>query len=260
MKFYLDIFKFSFLEEFAYPVEILAFTIRKLINLGFLILFWFVISSSNPKLFTFEHIVAYFLVSEAIQDLTFTTGGRFGRDIQKMIKSGTLSNYLVKPVNILRFLYASFIGGRTSVTIYAVITLFLGIFLYPPKEPMTLLLFPISLLFTAIAGAGINIFLGIVGFYSPEAGSIKNVYEHVSKILSGALVPLSYFPAVIKNIATFTPFPVLSYFPTSILQEGQVNHDTFLKLGLSAFWAVVLLVTSNIAWKRALRNYDGVGI
>lgn len=260
MRLYIEIFKFSLLEEFSYPIEIIAFTIRKLINLGFLILFWFVISSSNPDTFTFQHIVAYFLVSEAIQDLTFTTRGRFGREIQKIIKSGSLSNYLVKPVHLLRFLYASFIGGRTSVTTYALLTLLLGIYLYPPKEPINLLLFPISLVLTAVTGVGINVFLGTLGFYSPEAGSIKNVYEHVSKILSGSLIPLSYFPLFVRNIGTFTPFPVLSYFPTTILQEGGLNNETFLGLGLSAFWAIFLLITSNLVWKKALRNYDGIGI
>lgn len=260
MRLYLDILKFNVLEEFVYPGEILAFILRKFIDLGFLILFWFVISSTNPNIFTFRHIIAYFLVSEAVQELTFTTGGQFGRDIQKKIKDGTLSNYLVKPIDTLRFLYASFVGGRVSTAVYALITLILGIYIYPPKGLISLVLFPIALMFTTISGAAINIFLGIVGFYSPEAGSIKSVYEHISKIMSGALIPLTYFPLLVRNFATVTPFPVLAYFPTSILQEGELNKDTFIKLGLSAFWAIFLLVTSNICWQKALKNYDGVGL
>lgn len=256
----MDIIKFNLLEEFAYPLEILAFIIRKLINLGFLLLFWFVISSTNSDIFTFKQIVSYFLISEAVQDLTFTTGGRFGRDIQKKIKGGLLSNYLVKPIDTLRFLYASFVGGRTSVAMYALVTLVIGIYIFPPMDPISLLLFPISLVLTTLTGAGINIFIGIIGFYSPEAGSIKNVYVHISKIMSGALIPLTYFPVLIRNVASFTPFPVLAYFPVSILQEGGLNYDTYIKLGMSAFWAIFLLITSNICWKKAIRNYDGIGI
>lgn len=260
MRFYLDIIKFNLLEEFAYPLEIIAFIIRKLINLGFLILFWYVISSTNPDIFSFKQILSYFLISEAVQDLTFTTGGRFGRDIQKKIKSGILSNYLVKPIDTLRFLYASFVGGRTSVAVYALTTLVIGIYIFPPKTLLNLLLFPLSLFLTTIAGAGMNIFIGIIGFYSPEAGSIKNVYEHINKILSGALIPLTYFPTLIRQIASLTPFPVFAFFPVSILQANGITTDIFIKLGLSAFWAVFLMTTSAASWKKAVRNYDGVGI
>lgn len=260
MKIYAEAFKFGLLEEFAYPIEIFAFITRKILSLGFLIFFWYVVSTSNPDIFTFKSIVAYFLVSEAVQDLTFTTDGRFGRVIQKMIQYGTFSNYLVKPVNILRFLFASYTGGRTSVSVYSFVTLAAGIYLLPPTDPIVFILFPISLVLTTTAGVGINIFLATVGFYSPEAGSIKNTYSHISRVLSGALIPLSYFPSAIRTFTAFTPFPVLSYFPTSILQQGGLNSETFLKLGLSLFWAIILIVTSNICWKKALKNYDGVGI
>jgi len=260
MRFYLDVFRFNLLEEFAYPIEIVAFIIRKLINLGFLILFWFVISSTNPDIFTFKQILSYFLISEAVSDLTFTTGSRFGRNIQKMIKDGSISNHLIKPIDTLKFLFVSHMGGGTSVSLYALITLLIGVYLYPPASIWGIALFPFSLVLTALTGFGLNIFIGMVGFYSPDAGSIKNVFEHISKILSGALIPLSYFPYVAKRIAELTPFPILAYYPTVILQNGNLDYDTFLKLGISLFWAIVLVVGSNYFWKKALRNYDGVGI
>lgn len=260
MKLLADVFKFSLLEEFAYPIEIVTFIIRKLVNLGFLILFWFVISSTNPDIFTFKQILAYFLISEAVSDLTFTTGSRFGRNIQKKIKNGTLSNELIKPINTLKLLYTSHIGGRTSVTVYALITLCIGIYLYTPESIWGILFFPISLIFTALAGFGLNVYIGLIGFYSPEAGSIENIFEHIKKILSGGLIPLSYFPPTVKLIAEVTPFPILAYYPTVILQSGDLNPDTLIKLGVSLIWAIVLTTSASHFWKKALRNYDGVGI
>lgn len=260
MRFYYDVFKFNFLTELAYPIEIVGFIIRKLINLGFLIFFWLVVSKTNSGVFDFTRMVSYFLISQAVTDLTFSTGARFGRDIQKMIKSGELSNHLLKPVDILRFLFASFAGGRTTVTMYALITLILGIAIYPSIQAVNFLLFIITLLFTAITGVGINILIGVLGFYSPEAKNFQNIYDHINKILSGALIPLDYFPSTIKSFASLSPFPVLAYYPTVILQKGGLNMDTYFKLGLCAFWAFVLLLIANLAWKKALKIYDGVGI
>lgn len=257
---YFEIFKFSYLNELAYPAEIVFFVIRKFISLGFLILFWYVIAQSNPDIFAFKQIISYFLISEAVADLSFVAEGRFGREIQKVIKAGSLSNVLIKPVNTLYFLYTMFIGGRTTVTAYSVLTLLFGIVLFPPKSLINIPLFLVSLILTAAAGAGINTLIGVVGFYSPEASSIKNIFVHISRVFSGALVPLTYFPKAISTFVKFTPFPVLSFYPTTILQSGGLNQQTYQMLLLSLIWAILLLWLASVSWKKAIKNFDGVGI
>lgn len=260
MKFYLDVIKFNFLQELAYPIEILAYVIRRVLSLGFLILFWYAISSTNKELFNFNQMLSYFLIAGAVEDLTFTSTGGWDRDIRKRVKTGSLSNYLIKPINILRFWFTSYVGKRTTITIWGCIMLALGLYIYPPKDLSSIPLFAISLVLTALAGAGLNLLVGIVAFYSPEAGGISNVVDHISNVLSGHIIPLSYFPFIMRQVAFFSPFPVLTYFPVTILQQGGLNLDTFLKLGLSLFWSLLLLVLGNIGWKHALRNYDGIGI
>lgn len=260
MRFHLDIIKFNFQQELAYPIEIVAYIIRRLLSLGFLILFWLAISSTNTDLFNFRQIISYFLIAQGVEDLTFTSTGGWDRDIRKMVKTGLLSNYLIKPINILRFWFTSYVGRRTTITIWGLLTLFVGIYLYPPQNIGAIPLFFIALILTAMAGAGLNLLVGIVAFYSPEAGGISNVVDHVTNIFSGHVIPLNYFPGLIKQVAFLSPFPVLTYFPVTILQQGDFDKDTFTMLGLSLFWAVVLLILGNLSWKRALRNYDGVGI
>ena len=261
MRFYLDIIKFNFLQELAYPVEILARIIRRLVGIGFLVLFWFAISRTNNNLFNFRQILSYFLIAEGVEDLTFTSAGGWEKDIRKIIRTGLLSNYLIKPINILRFWFTAYVGQRTTITVWGLITLFIGVYICPPQNFIAIPLFLISLLFTIATGAGLNLIVGILTFYSPySSGGISNVVLHITNILSGHLIPLTYFPNLIKKIAFFSPFPVLTFFPVSILQQGGFDKDTFIKLGLSLCWAVILLTLGNISWRRALKNYDGVGI
>ncbi|OGC45370.1 hypothetical protein A2V49_00745 [candidate division WWE3 bacterium RBG_19FT_COMBO_34_6] len=200
------------------------------------------------------------MIAGGVEDLTFTSTGGWDRDIRKMVKTGLLSNYLIKPINILRFWFTSFVGRRTTVNLYGLLTLLIGIYIYPPLHLSAVPLFFISLILTAMTGAGLNLLVGIIAFYSPEAGSISNVVDHITNVLSGHLIPLNYFPVMIRNFALLSPFPVLTYFPVTILQQGSFDKDTFIKLGLSFLWAMILLTLGNISWKRALKNYDGVGI
>lgn len=260
MRVYLQAIKFNFLVELAYPHEIISYFIRKLINLGFLVLFWHVLSQTNSEIFEFKKLVSYFLISQAITDLTFTTAGRFGRSIQKIIAKGELSNFLLKPADTVKLMFANYIGVKTTVAFYAVVTLIIGLIISPPPSAVNYLMFLVSLVFTTIAGLGINLFIGIVGFYTPEAGGIQNMYDHASRILSGAVIPLDYFPPILRTIATLSPFPVLVYFPTTILMSGGINLDTLYKFGLSIFWAFVLFIGAVAVWRRSLKLYEGVGI
>lgn len=260
MRFYFEVLKFNLLSDLAYPIEMIGFFARKLVGLGFLILFWIAVSQNNSQIFDFNNMISYFLVSQAVSDLTFSAGTGFGRKIQKMIKSGEFSNYLIKPVNILRFLFSTYVGESTISTIYALVTLVIGIIIIPPLPAINFLLFLITLFFTTLTGVGVNILMGTVGFYIPETSSFHNIFEHISKILSGKLIPLDYFPATIKLFAGLSPFPVLIYYPTIILQKGALNEDTFFKIGLCIFWAFFLILLSNILWRRALKSYDGVGL
>jgi ABC-2 type transport system permease protein len=260
MRFYYDVFRFNLLTAVAYPIEILSFTLKKLITLSFLLFFWFVVSKTNPDIFNFRYMISYFLISLSIGEIAMVSSYAFGRNIQKQIKSGEFSNSLIKPVNIIRFLYVSFLGFNGVSVIYSLVALVCGVIILPPENSFGVLLFFPAVIATIFASIGINILIGVVGFYSPEASSIKNVAKHITTILSGGLIPLDYFPATIRAIASFTPFPVLTYYPTIVLQKGSLNADTLTKIGLSVIWAAILMVVSNLLWKKALKNFDGVGI
>lgn len=260
MNLYIEAAKFSYKAILAYPTENFGYLIRKLVNLFLLMIFWFAISRSNPEIFNYKQMIAYFLISDAVNNLSFSAHGRFGRDIQKMIKYGKLSSTLIKPVKTLNFLFASFIGGKTSVTIFELIALSVGLYIFPPSSWSNVPLFIIAFLLSAVCGMGMNIYIATIGFYTPEATSIHNVYTHIHRILSGSLIPLSYFPQTIKIFAYLTPFPVFTYFPAAIIQGTVSLNEILLMLVLSTFWALVLYFSANYFWTKALKNYDGVGI
>ncbi|MBD3365939.1 hypothetical protein GF360_01195 [candidate division WWE3 bacterium] len=260
MKVYYDVIKFNFKEIFSYPSEVVAYFIRKSIHLGFLIIFWVVVTQDNGEIFEARKTISYFLISSAIVDITFLNGTRFGRRIQKLIKRGELSNYLLKPIDTIKYLFAGYIGRKGTVAFFAIILLTVGIYLQPPKSLLYLPLALTSIILTTLTGLGVNIIMATVGFYTPEAGSLKNVFEHTRRLLSGALIPLSYFPPLIKKLTEISFFPVLTYYPTVIVQGTEPLQSVLIMLLISAGWAVALLTLGKILWEKALKNYDGVGI
>ncbi|MBR4412867.1 MAG: ABC-2 family transporter protein, partial [Lachnospiraceae bacterium] len=73
--------------------------------------------------------------------------------------------------------------------------------------------------------------------------------------LSGATVPLAFFPETLKRIAYFLPFHAIYNTPLTFLTKGQELGigESFLMLGEQLIWAVVLLLIGKIFWKLSER-------
>lgn len=260
MRLYLETFKFNVRIASVYKVELFSFLLRQALLLSFLMLFWFVLSQDHPSIFDVRQIASYFLIGLGVSELGMTNTYSFGRHIQKLVARGEFSNTLIRPVRTLLHVYISFLGYDFYTLAYSVLSCVLGIIIYPPQNLINVFLFVLFLILSVLLGLVINILLAVVGFYSPEAGSVKNTLRHISKILSGSLVPLSYFPDNLRTLVSYTPFPSLVYYPTIALQKGLVSFPFTQTFLVSIIWLSVLCILAYFLWKRALHNYDGVGL
>jgi ABC-2 type transport system permease protein len=260
MHLYLQTFRFNVRIASVYKAELFSFLLRQVLLLFFLMLFWFVLSQNHPAVFDIKQIVSYFLIGLGISELGMSSTYSFGRNIQKQVKRGEFSNVLIKPVRTLTHTYTAFLGYDFYTILYALLSCILGIAIYPPQSFLNVLLFIMFLFMSISIGFALNVLIAVVGFYSPEAGSIKNTLRHISKILSGALVPLSYFPSTLQTIVSYTPFPSLVFYPTIALQKGTDGFPVIKTFLITFFWVLLLSVASKYLWDRAIKNYDGVGL
>lgn len=250
LKTYLKVVKFNFARIWAYPTEIFAFICKRLFALGFLILFWTAVQKSSGGIFNFKHLVAYFLVISALNDLVFVTHFSFGERIYRLVKSGEISNFLIKPINMIPYLLFTHVGGAFVLLVYSVVVLIAGMFVLPFASPINLIGFLILAFISFFISLSINILLSVMTFYIVEARSLMHVATHINSILSGTMIPLMFFPGMIKKIILLTPFAAASYSPVFVLQN-KVSYFEFAKIaGVSLFWAVLLLILSFYLWKR----------
>ncbi|MFH1175325.1 MAG: ABC-2 family transporter protein [bacterium] len=259
-KVYYEVAKFNFYRILAYPWEIVAFFVSRIIILGFLAIFWYAISKSNRGSFDFRQLTAYFLVAQSVRDLTFSTSTRLGNVIRKTIKYGEINNVLIKPVSEIKFLLAEFIGENGAQIFFAILGLIAGLVILPPKNVSNLIGFALFLILTFLISIGINIYIGLLAFHSPEAGGIQNVFNNFNRVLCGTLIPLVYFPEFWRKMLMFTPFPALAFTPTYILQNQLGFSQIFQIFAVGIFWAVFLIFSSNYFWKKSLKKYEGIGI
>jgi len=260
MGIYFDIIRFNFLRFLAYPLEIWAAIIKRVINVGFLVVFWSIVARSSQGTINFVPLISYFLISSSVNDVISAEAQRFGKYIGDLVKHGAFNTYLIRPLSLIPYLYSSCLGERSLSLILSAIIFILGIIISPPSGVLSVALFIVFLSLAVVISLSINLMVGILHFYTPEASNFRYTISHVIKVFSGAIVPLSFFPDSFRWIVQLSPFPGMVYAPVTSLHITSLSPAVWQSLAVNAAWAVVLLAIAVMWWKKAIKHYDAVGI
>lgn len=203
----------------------------------------------------YADMIHYTLVSVLF---TQVRGGDHDFELQEMIRSGQLSNYLLRPVGVVEFVYIRGVAPRLFI---AGLCLLLGMFagLWLGLSPMRM----IGSMLLAILGNLIHYQIGAAlattAFLWEEAYSVLMVKNMLVSLLSGELIPLNLFPAHLSWVWKSTPFYLYVFGPTQYAL-GRWSHQEFLlSLGIGLLWMVAAATAIRITWRLGIRSYLSLG-
>lgn len=258
---YFAVIKYNFQRFLTYPLEIVSLVARKFIYVTFSVVFWNIIfaNSSDPTL-TKTYFLGYFLTSTGLSDIVMIDSQVLGKFIRREIKKGQVSNYLIKPVRLIPFLYATALGRDSMRFIIGLFMFFAGILILNPVSYLSLILLFYFILISFILGLFFNLLEASLAFIFTEVGGIKNAMRHIIRVFSGLLIPISFFPENIKNTLELLPFPYMIYGPINSLQINKLTSEVTQSIFISGFWAITLSILIIFIWKACLKSYEAVGI
>jgi ABC-2 type transport system permease protein len=272
MNTYLKILKTNFLVYVQYPLELFLIILKDIIKILFLLLFWKLIFSSMgngtqaasglsaARQDDLASITSYYLISGGLATLTMIFRQKFGSFLRKAIKSGEISNYIIKPLSILPAAYFKVWGTRGVYNVSALVSILVGLVISPPESVINIFLFLVFVAISFAIGFGINLTEGVLTLHMESPGGIMNSVAHMSRLLSGALVPLSYFPKAIAEIIQYLPFAVAIYSPLQSLRMEVFTSDVFNEVIIGIVWVFVLNGVVIYFWKKGLKKYEAVGL
>jgi ABC-2 type transport system permease protein len=257
---YFQIVLFNARRFLVYPLEIFAIVLRRIIEFGFLALFWIIIAKSSEGRINILQIVSYFLIATSIDSIAFSSRLSFAKYLHFLIKDGSLNNFLIRPIKLIPNLFCSYLGEREGLNFpLGILTLILGIFISPIKNLEHLPIFFLFLVVTLLLSLFINVIIGLIAFYITEPSTLRFSFMHIIRVFSGLFIPLNLFPEHIKKFFLFTPFPGLIYGPTnSLISNDSSEHYQFLLS--SIIWTIIIGFTSLYLWNKSIRKYDAIGI
>jgi len=242
-----------------YRTEVWFQIIQRLLVLGGIVLLWSVIGKSYDTGMSFSQLISYFLIANGVRELTDGQYGKFGSKTIDDIKSGAVSSVLLQPTNTVLFLFFKNLGTRGVSIIFSIINIIIGFALIPRVSILIYLFFLISIITATIISYAQSTMVGSVAFWITEGKGIKNVVNHVTRIFSGALIPLTFFPDSYQKFVILNPFASYGFLPATITQSQTVSLSILTQVLFSIFWAGLFLNLSNIMWKRGIKHYEAIG-
>lgn len=253
-------FLFGLSQVSNYRVDMFVSIVSKIVSLLGVVFLWSIVGKSTGDVGGTRSLLAYFLVANGVQGLVDGESLRFSKEINHNVKMGGLSALLLRPVNPILYMYSSFWGTRGVPTIMQLILIGLGFSFLEGVSLIQILLFVLSLILAFVVAFIFNLFIGSLSFWAPEAHHFQNVMSHILRVFSGVLIPVSFFSGLSLKILLLSPFPILAYLPSTVLQKSVDSSEVLTIFGASIFWCLVLLPASIWFWKKGVRRYEAIGI
>lgn len=181
--------------------------------------------------------------------------------VQKMsviIKTGEISLFLVKPASFPIYLFFYSSGDLLAQFLFVVIPSFLLVLMITWGTihiGLHLIYFVVAIFVGLIMNYCIDFCVGMLCIYIESGWGINILKELIVSLFSGALIPIAFFPAVLKKMTQFLPFQAIYNIPIEILLGDGTEFMYYNKLLLNQFkWCGVLLLICSFFWRKACRN------
>jgi len=206
-------------------------------------------------------LVTYFVLMSAVSMLSDTWAGQY---IADEIKSGALSNYLLRPASPA----AHYIGnnmGEKVIKIWLLLPFVAGVaLLFRADVRLTDDLrrwaaLGVALVLAAVLTFELDYLIGSLAFWLQDVSGLATLNSLLEGLLAGRFVPLAMFPREAAPVLELQPWRYLLSFPLEIVTGTLPVEAIERGLVLQAVYAAGLIGAHRLVWRYGLRVYAAVG-
>lgn len=230
----------------TYPVE-----------LALAVLMWSLFLSAGPGAMALRDVAAYYALTLLV--------GRIGPSrfvslrLEAETLSGNLAIYLVRPT-----VPWAAVAGRelapTAVNLSVLTPLAVAVVGLVTGRLPALGAFLAWMAVAIVVQTLIRLLVGATAFWLIRIVGLVHSVEFVTRLASGGVLPLDFFPAWVQQALDLTPFPLLLYVPVQAML-GRLDPAHATRAAVAALvWVPVLATAFLLLWRRGLRRFVGWGV
>lgn len=279
---YKPFFKGAMINFMAYRFQLFTWLFITALEVFCVIFLWtaiYQVKSNDEGTALLETIVNGFSFKEIITYLVFLnifSYVTFGSDtiwvIREDIGQGTIALSFTKPISYRKRLLAQALGfsfmnvlvlGLPLMIIAYVVFALIG---FIQITNVWMLIFAVVVFFimqiiSSMTDDAVNFFVGTLCFYTHSGWGLAFLKNTLKGFLSGAALPLAFFPRGFSKVVAYLPFSGMVQNPILVLLmkgDASINSNYYLSslhlLGLALTWYVVLEVINKLFFMTASKK------
>jgi len=193
--------------------------------------------------------IAYVWLSQGLLSVV----GIFGPswfELARRVQTGDVATDLQRPVDVQRAERAQDLGRAGYQVVWRAVPQFLlGLLFFEltvPTDAGRWLLFAVSVSLAVFVSFGVRFLVNLTAFWLLDYRGPVLLVIAVNLVLSGAIIPLAFFPGALDTVVHLGPFASMLMAPIDIYVGEPLGGSSVIVLALQLSWAVVLLVGGRV--------------
>jgi ABC-2 type transport system permease protein len=177
------------------------------------------------------------------------------------ISSGSIAYEMVRPLDLYGRWFSQSVGTRLAKCVLRSLPILGVAFLIPgplrmtlPPNALQLGLFLLSAVLAMLVVVAFSMLIYISAFFTISSIGIRRISAAAVDFLAGAVIPLPFFPPVLRAVIELTPFAAMQNMPLRIYSGNIAGMDAVYGIALQTFWLIVLTVLGKLWMRKALKR------
>lgn len=213
------------------------------------------------KGFSLNEMIVYVLISFITAVIV---NADIGYLISREVKDGSIAINLIRPINYQKRMFFESLGNLMYNFIVLFFIGFIGVTILQSSYRGNISILNIILYFISIfAGFLINFYysymFGLLSFKITNMWGLNQIMNAISQLLSGALIPIVFFPSWMQGIFNFLPFSSMIYTPSMIYLGKLTNIESIKAISIQFLWIIILMIIGRQMWKALIKELTILG-
>jgi ABC-2 type transport system permease protein len=179
-------------------------------------------------------------------------------ELARRVRTGDVAVDLARPVDLQFGLAAADLGRAAAVVLPRALPILLAgaltFGLAVPADPRVWALGLVSVLLATLLSFGGRFAVNLMAFWLVDVRGLIAAYVLVTTLLSGLLVPVTWFPAPVAAVAAATPFPSMVQTPADVLAGHLRGAAALGAVAVQLGWLLVVGGLGRVVLRAAHRR------
>lgn len=256
---YFALTRLGIIETFQWRLALFVMILGNLLYLTLIYFLWKAIFASAGtdvvNGMTFEMTMVYLVLATSLYGVVeLYLVWEIGRNIQ----NGKIVLDLLRPIQYKHYVFWENSGALVVNFLMTFIpTLIIVALMTKGTIPFgwNLVYFLAAFVFSIIINYNIDFIVGTICLYTQSIWGINIMKQMIVALLSGATIPLAFFPEKFATVVKYLPFRAIYDTPLTLLMTRTPDYQTVLsKLGFSLFWVIAISVFSGFFWRISIKQ------